>query len=235
VTDARYAVSLLGGFALTRDHAPQELQPAAQRLLALLALQPRRSRSRAALACRLRPGASEAHALGSLRSVLWRLQRSQPGLVDTTLDVVRLAPSVTVDVEVLQLIVDGRATGAEPALTAAGLPDGDLLPGWEDDWVGCERERVRQLWMHALEVLVLRLAAQRRYGAALEAALRVVGHDPLRESAHRLVIEVHLAEGNVVEAVRQSEACRRLLHDELGLDPSPLMREVHAALPGGRD
>lgn len=85
---------------------------------------------------------------------------------------------------------------------------------------------VRQLWNHGREVLARALLRERRYGAALEAVLRVVAQDPLRESAHRLVIEVHLAEGNVVAAARQYEACRQLLDAEPGLAPSPLLVDV---------
>jgi Bacterial transcriptional activator domain. len=51
--------------------------------------------------------------------------------------------------------------------------------------------------------------------------LAAVSGEPLRESAHRQLIEVHLAEGNRVEALRQYEAYRQLMRDELGLGPSP--------------
>ena len=41
-----------------------------------------------------------------------------------------------------------------------------------------------------------------------------------RESAHRTVVRVHLAEGNVVEALRAYEQFRDMLADELGVQPS---------------
>ena len=44
--------------------------------------------------------------------------------------------------------------------------------------------------------------------------------EPLRESAHRAVILVHLSEGNRSEALRQYEFCRRLLKEQLALEPS---------------
>jgi hypothetical protein len=47
-----------------------------------------------------------------------------------------------------------------------------------------------------------------------------VRSEPLRESAHRAVIAVHLAEDNVVEAVRQYQRFRRLLYTELNVEPS---------------
>jgi DNA-binding SARP family transcriptional activator len=42
----------------------------------------------------------------------------------------------------------------------------------------------------------------------------------LRESAHRLIIKAHMAEGNPGEAMRQFQAYRSLLADELDLQPS---------------
>ena len=71
-----------------------------------------------------------------------------------------------------------------------------------------------------------------RYPAALAVGLAAVQSEPLRESAHRRVIEVHLSEGNHAEALRQYQTFRRLLADELGLPPSPAMRALVAPLLG---
>jgi DNA-binding SARP family transcriptional activator len=53
-----------------------------------------------------------------------------------------------------------------------------------------------------------------------------VGIEPLRESARRAVVRVHLAEGNIVEAIRARGAYCELLHRELGVGPTPLMEEL---------
>ena len=83
-----------------------------------------------------------------------------------------------------------------------------------------ERERVRQLRMHALEALAEKLAAAGRYGEAVQAAYAAVVAEPLRESAHRAVVRVHLVEGNVAEAVRAYDSFRTMLAEELGVAPS---------------
>jgi DNA-binding SARP family transcriptional activator len=93
-----------------------------------------------------------------------------------------------------------------------------------------ERERFRQLALHALEARAERLLDVGRPADALEGALEAVRSEPLRESAHRLVIRVHLAEGNGGEALRQFELCRRLLFDRLGLSPSDQLVELVAEL-----
>ena len=40
------------------------------------------------------------------------------------------------------------------------------------------------------------------------------------------VIRLHLAEGNVAEALRQFEVCAQLLRSDLGLEPSDLMVDL---------
>ena len=57
-----------------------------------------------------------------------------------------------------------------------------------------------------------------RPGGAALAALRM---DDARESAHRALIQVHLAEGNVSEARRAYERCRVVLVRDVGVEPSP--------------
>src|SRR4029077_344554 len=124
-------------------------------------------------------------------------------------------------------------TNGRPDDEAELAPDprlltGELLPDWYDDWVMVERERLRQLSLHALEALAEQLLEVGRLGAALEAALEAVAMEPLRESAHRLLIRIHLAEGNGAEAIRESELCGRLLRDQLGLEPSPQLARLVA-------
>jgi DNA-binding SARP family transcriptional activator len=71
-----------------------------------------------------------------------------------------------------------------------------------------------------------RLTAVGSYARAVEAGLAAVAAEPLRESAHRALVKVHLAEGNLAEAVRQFQFYRRILQEELGLSPSPQMVEL---------
>jgi DNA-binding SARP family transcriptional activator len=102
----------------------------------------------------------------------------------------------------------------------------ELLPDWYDEWVVVERERYRQVRLHALEALCVELASTGDYADAVEAGLAAVTMEPLRESAHRALMVAHLAEDNAVEALREFRAFSRLLHEELRLDPSPRIREL---------
>jgi DNA-binding SARP family transcriptional activator len=75
-------------------------------------------------------------------------------------------------------------------------------------------------------VLCARLAAVGQLGAALEIGLAAVHNEPLRESAHRAVISVHLVEENRSEALPQYAYYRRLVTRELGVEPSPRMETL---------
>ncbi|HZC53880.1 MAG TPA: bacterial transcriptional activator domain-containing protein [Mycobacterium sp.] len=116
------------------------------------------------------------------------------------------------------------------------LRTGDLLPGWYDDWVVIEQERLRQLKLHGLEASARRLAADGRYGEALELAFEAVRLEPLRESAHRAVIDALLAEGNVSDALGHYRRFCAQLAAELGVAPSArLVAVMRRAVPALAD
>jgi DNA-binding SARP family transcriptional activator len=225
-------VALLDGFVLERSRggtttAVTDLPRCAQRLIAHLSLSGRPGRS--AIAGQLWPDVPEENAHGSLRSALWRVQKAVPGLVDVSGGALGLADGVRVDVREFtdwaRRVLDPHAVADGMVAPEVALP-GELLPGWYDDWVLIARERLRQLKMHALEVLADKLVDAGRYGEAVQAAYAAVEIEPLRESAHRAVLRVHFAEGNTAEAVRAYKGFRDLLADELGVAPSPLMSDL---------
>jgi DNA-binding SARP family transcriptional activator len=227
-------VALLDGFALEVREAGSvtvldDLPRGAQRLIAHLGLCGRPGRG--AIAGHLWPDAPEDHAQGSLRSALWRVQKVAPGLVDVSGGALGLAAGVHVDVREFtdwaRRVMDPRA-GVDAGPTPDVALRRELLPGWYDDWVLLERERLRQLRMHALEALADKLVAAGRCGEALQAAYAAVRTEPLRESAHRAVVRVHLAEGNTAEAVRAYTAFRDLLAAGPGVEPTALMTQLIA-------
>jgi DNA-binding SARP family transcriptional activator len=215
---------LLNAFTLRVDSEPVALPLPAQRVLAFVALS-ERPVMRSAVAARLWLDGTEEHALGSLRSALWRLRREGVTLLGTSNGRLELDPRVTVDVRRLvawaRNEVDGVMTGdARCDLDQIRSP-GELLPDWYDDWVVLERERLREVRIRGLETLCERLTAAHEFGHASEAALAAIADDPLRESAYRCLIGVHLSEGNRAEAIRTYRMFRERLRAELGLAPSP--------------
>lgn len=68
-----------------------------------------------------------------------------------------------------QALLDGVVT--EPDGGAIAVLDHDLPPTWDEEWLVIDRERQRQLRMHALEALSVSLCRTERYGDAITAAL----------------------------------------------------------------
>jgi DNA-binding SARP family transcriptional activator len=213
-------LALLDSFRLKRDGVEVRLPVGGQRLLAILGL--RGGMSRAAVAGVLWPNASEDRARGSLRTTLWRLGGAVP-LVEVRPETLTLAPCVEVDLRSFcarAMRLSTRPVSGGPDLEAFLAMSGELLPGWYEDWVLFERERMRQIRLHALEAIAGGLAEAGQYGRAVEVALEAIRLEPLRESAHRVLVGVHLREDNLIEALRHYRSFRALLRQELGVGPS---------------
>jgi DNA-binding SARP family transcriptional activator len=225
---AELRVSLLNGLQLWRDQEVVTLPMGAQRLLAFVALHDRPV-LRLHVAGTLWPDAPEDRSNGSLRSALWRLRQPGCQLVLATPQYLQLAAAVTVDFREATAAARHLLAGPaeeELAFSAQLAEPRDLLTGWYEEWVLLERERFRQLRLHALETLCDQLTAAGRFGEAIQAGLTAAAGEPLRESAHRSLIRAHLAEGNWCEAVRRYRSYAKLLHEELGLKPSAAMNDL---------
>jgi DNA-binding SARP family transcriptional activator len=225
-------VALLGGFHCVHAGQYISLPLGAQRLVALLALQMDHAVHRTTAGERLWPDSTRERASANLRSALWRCRRvGGTTLIEDHGKRLQLAPAVIIDVhDVVRRVRDDSsgATGT-PASTCESLVDRlgrDLLPDWSDDWLIIERERWDQLRLHALENLGRELLHREQYPAALHAALVAIAIEPTRETAHRLVIQVHLAEGNAATALKHYQRYRGLLSRELGVMPSERMNRL---------
>jgi DNA-binding SARP family transcriptional activator len=220
---------LLNASELTVGGKRVPLPLPAQRVVAFLALNGRPVR-RAALAEKLWSDVTGAHALGSLRSALWRLRTREVPILSSSNGDLGLRPDVRVDVR-------GLLAWARSQLEGTPSHESDLvhvhsacelLPDWYDDWVLLERERLREVHVRALEALCDRLIASAEYPRANEVARAAIGGDPLRESAHRCLVRLHLAEGNQAEAIRAYRFFERILLHDLGLEPSSQMKSLVA-------
>lgn len=226
-----YRLQLLGGFQLFQSGAAVDLLPSGQRLLAYLGVT-HRAPLRTHVASALWMDTSEQRAMANLRSVIWRVNRTVPGLLSATGAALRLVPECEVDAQESAArwldVLAGKEI--EPyALLEPGAAE--LLPGWSEEWVLAEQDRIRQLRLHALEQMSQRHLSEGEPEWAVELALAVVVEDPLRESANRCLIRAHLEQGNYVDAFRRYDVYRSQLHEHLGLPPSPQMEDLMAAVP----
>jgi DNA-binding SARP family transcriptional activator len=182
---------------------------------------------RPGLARGLWPDRSDRDAGTALRRALWRLNRDVPHLLDTNGREIGLASSVDVDLREIHRLADATSQAAPlVSFHAVRLLEGDLLPQWSECWIETPRESLRQIRLHTLEALARNDLDAGLPGSALVAALAAAGLDPLRESAHRIVIAAHLAEGNVSEALRHYTYFRDLLWMEIQLRPSSKLESM---------
>lgn len=232
------AVLLLGGPYVILNGDRLEIPDGSKKLLAFVALGAGRVDRRYA-AGSLWPFGNDERASGNLRSALWRLKCAGIDILESDKCSLMLRPGTVVDVAILSewagRLVDGSATPTDLRAVNWRNDIMDLLPGWYDDWVIFERERIRQRFLHALEKLARRLVIVGRCAEAVEAAISAVHADPLRESATSVLIEAHLAEGNLVEGRRAYERYRDLLRRELGVEPgrelTSMVRRAYQAQP----
>ena len=226
---------LLEGFDLRCQGVAVSLPLAAQRLLAFLALQ-KAPLLRSYVGEVLWPESTRRRASANLRSAIWRIRQAGHNVIDLSGSRLLLNEGVVVDVHEraalarrlldhsTQWALEGRGAELAAALSA------ELLHDWYDDWLLLERDRWNQLRLHALEALAERLLAAREFSHAVEAALSAVWGEPLRESAHRVLIRVYAAEGNLSDAVAQYQRYRRMLYRELSVRPTEQMEDLIRAL-----
>lgn len=220
----KYTVELLGALHVTRDGRPRPLTAAASRLVAAVAV--RRRISRLELAELLWPETSSTRSASNLRTALSRLRNAEPGLVVIAGETASLSVTTT-DLELLSEWISRALGGAEPLPPPVGAHL-TLLPGWTDPWIVEAREQLDLLRLHALEVTAMGFLSAGRTGPAAHAAILALALDPLRESAARILIEVHLRGGNAADALRAYRRFAEILAGELGTVPSPSLTAMLA-------
>jgi DNA-binding SARP family transcriptional activator len=196
------------------------LPASAQRVVAYLALQDRPVR-RTRLAGALWPDTRDVQAGANLRSALWRTRRLAP-LIGVDHGGLTLSPSVDVDARWLQDRSEDAVLAGIRGAPGAVAYDQELLPGWYEDWVVAERERLRQILLRTLAALVPRLLAGGLAEEAIDVGRHAVRLEPLSETSQQALITAYLKAGDRASALRQFEHHTALLHDELGLPPSDM-------------
>ncbi len=201
VPDVR--LQLLGGFGLEVGGQLSEPPPrSVQRLIAFLALAG--PTSRVSIAGILWPDRGDGQAQACLRSALYRAH-SGARVIAACNGTLRLDETVSLDVARLRAWC--REAVIDAGRVMAQFPEdaylhGILLPGWYDEWVVVEREYLIQVRAQALEMVAHELVRRGSFAQALELTYAVLRWEPWRETAHRAVVDVLLAQGNKSAALR---------------------------------
>jgi DNA-binding SARP family transcriptional activator/tetratricopeptide (TPR) repeat protein len=245
----RWEIRLCGRVAVsTQDGLVGSALPGrqGQLLLAYLVCHRTRACPRYELEDVLWPERVPAASDSALSSLLSKLRRALgPGALTGRAELrLALPEPLWVDVEALddgvelavQALDDRRwADAAAHARAALAVATEPFLAECDGPWVQGRRGHVEGLRLRALEALGeagLRLGG-RDLDAGEHAARTAIGLAPFRESAYRLLMQIHEAAGNAAEALRSFDELRRLLRDELGTAPGPQLIALHERLLRG--
>jgi non-specific serine/threonine protein kinase len=223
---AALRLSVFGSFQLERDARPLRLPTRkAESLLAYLALHPQ-PHAREKLAALLWGDFPDEQARASLRNALTTLRRLVGDeLILADRATAQLNPEAGLWVDALAFRAQAEAFAStalpDPGAVDVDLYRGDLLAEHYDEWVLPERGAYRALYLATLTRLANLHRARGEYARAIEAAQHILVIEPADEAAHLSVMQSYSALGEFDLALRQYETCRRVLRDELGVEPSP--------------
>jgi DNA-binding SARP family transcriptional activator len=232
---SRLRIGLFGSPSLTFDAAPWPFS-APQRCLMLLALFAlrREPMSRATIAAALWPDELDAEARANLRRHVYCLKRALPRIGvewirDQAGGLSWNHDAAPIDVAAF---VSGIGDSAQMA-DAAEIYAGDLLDGFEHEWLVVERERLRILYLDALRDLCGAARKRRDFAAAVRYAERLLAHDDLREDALRELIAARYEEGDRAAALGTYERFVLRLRDALDVEPMPETIALGDAIAAG--
>jgi non-specific serine/threonine protein kinase len=103
----------------------------------------------------------------------------------------------------------------------------DLAPGLPGgEWLVAAQDRVRASWADGLDALAQLLRASGRHDETVAACELLVAREPLRESAHRILMEALASRGELARALAHYQSLVTTLKREVGAGPSAETRAV---------
>jgi DNA-binding SARP family transcriptional activator/tetratricopeptide (TPR) repeat protein len=231
----------LGQFKLQANDLTLDLPArSGQSLLAYLALNAGVTTRREKLASLLWPEANETNARGYLRQALWHIRKSLEAGSLHQEDYLQISDiSITFDdqsnywLDANLLLSRIESTPVEEIIEIVRLYRGELLPGFYDEWIVVERERLLMAYHQKMNTLLELLMQARRWDEVLnwsEQWIRL-GHAP--EPAYRVMMRAYAGFGNLGMVGITYRRCVDALNRELAADPSPETHRLYEQLREG--
>lgn len=232
---AHHDAGLLKGLEASKD----------QELLSYLLIHRDRPHSREALATLLWGDTSTEKSKKYLRQALWHLHAALnsdngngTGVLLVENDWLSLNPLSKLWTDVADFEhafagaegIAGRQlepNQAQALRKAVSLYSDDLLPGYYQDWILFERERLQNMYLLMLDKLIVYLQFQGEYEVAQGYAATILRYDPARERTHRQLMHLYSLAGDRTSALRQFERCALALKQELGVKPERKTVELY--------
>jgi predicted ATPase/DNA-binding SARP family transcriptional activator/Tfp pilus assembly protein PilF len=237
----RWKIQLLGGLIVRQgDRTIDRFRTRkGGEMLAALALHANRSLTRQEMLDLLWPDCDPEAGRNRLRVELAALRRQFQSpkqaaiqLIEAYRLTVRLHPEAfSTDITAFEqgLTQAARATERPEQIAllarSVDLYQGDLLPGYDVEWIVAERERLAVLHQEALRRLIRCLAHERDFDRAIAYAQHALQFDAWNEEAHFDLIRLLVAVGQPSAAIRQYETLEQTLREQFAAKPTATARE----------
>ena len=233
-------ISLLGSFQVVLDGNVISgfTSKKARALLAYLAVEASYPHQREALAGLLWPDYPQASARANLRNVLANLRQvigdrsAAPPFLAITPQTIQFNPvsdyslDVATFTELLTKAISSPSN-LDTLQEAVVLYQGVFLAGFSlpdsvlfEEWVRLQREALSRQMVTALNRLVDHCQQRNDFEQALTYAWQQLDVEPWQEEAHRQVMRLLARDGQRSKALAQYETCRKMLAEELAVEPA---------------
>ncbi len=229
-------IRLLGQFDVRLDGKRVVIPSrAGQSLLAYLTLTAGTAHRREKLAGILWPDTTDENARKNLRQELWRIRKAIPtrhlAVADNYLlaDEYTLAFNREADYWLDVAILEKSDLDLQSLTASLSVYQSELLPGFYEDWVIFERERIKNIFENKMEQLVEKLVEAERWTAVQEQCERWLALGNTPEPAYRALMLSYNARGDMAKVSSTYQRCVDNLQAQFGVEPSA---ETHALYNG---
>lgn len=235
-------IRFLGRFDVRVEGKPLAISTrAAQSLFAFLVLNSGTLHRREKLAGLLWPDTSDENARRSLRQELWRLRKALAAQSTDEANALS-ADELTVsflpradfwfDVQELEQALAPDVPLNE-RINRVAVFQGELLPGFYEDWVLLEREHVQAVYETQMRELLEHLIAGQHWQSAVGWAEKWIAFGQTPESAYRALMLTYAMLGDRAQCVAAYERCKTALAKDLNVEPSPETQALYEELLRG--
>jgi predicted ATPase/DNA-binding SARP family transcriptional activator len=233
-------VRLLGTFEVKYKKKPINISSRpAQSLFAYLILNAGKSHRREKLAGLLWPDSLEATARDNLRHALWRVRKALESASSTrflrTDDLtIKFDASADYWLDAAALEKVSENASAHELISVLSAYQGELLPGFYDEWVILEREHLYSIFEHHMARLMSLLQNENRWLDILDWGERWIRLGQKPEPAYRALMTAHAAKGDMSKVAATYERCVKSLR-EFGIEPSEQTKALYEKLKSGKE
>ena len=235
-------VRLLGKFEVRYENKLINIASRpAQSLFAYLILNAGIAHRREKLAGMLWPDSLEETARSNLRHALWKIRKSFPASQKRTIQylladdlAIMFDPTAETWLDVAEIEKLREDASTEELVAVLSHYQGDLLPGFYDEWVVLEREHLHSVYEQHMAQLMSLLENENRWLDILDWGERWIKFGQKPEPAYRALMSAHAAKGNMSKVVAAYERCAKSLK-EFGIEPSEQTRALYDRLKAGKE